>query len=248
MASTLSVTRSKFTDKADTWVDLALTLPIFLAYHIGVVFLPVRNGTDFVTNRVLAIAHGNRLEYIGITALVGLIFAGAFAFLAKGQQFHRGKFVQIALEGTVYALLLQTVSSYVVGRIFFGPRALENAGPFEGFVMSMGAGFYEEIAFRVVLFGVGSAVVLRLLLGPRGRGPRRLGFAGVLITLVWAVACACIFSGVHYVGQLGDSFELPSFVFRVMCGLVLTLVFVTRGFAAAVWTHALYDFWVIVLH
>ena len=31
--------------------DLALTLPIFLAYHLGVVFLPVRNAADMVTSR-----------------------------------------------------------------------------------------------------------------------------------------------------------------------------------------------------
>jgi len=27
---------------------------------------------------------------------------------------------------------------------------------------------------------------------------------------------------------------------------MLTLVYATRGFAAAVWTHALYDIWVLV--
>ena len=39
---------------------------------------------------------------------------------------------------------------------------------------------------------------------------------------------------------------MPSFLFRLVLGLVLTLIFVTRGFAAAVWTHALYDVWVLV--
>ena len=35
------------------------------------------------------------------------------------------------------------------------------------------------------------------------------------------------------------------FALRVL-GLVLTLIYATRGFAAAVWTHALYDVWVLV--
>ncbi len=58
---------------------------------------------------------------------------------------------------------------------------------------------------------------------------------------------AAVFSGVHYVGALGESFELRSFAARAVLGLALTLVYATRGFAAAVWTHALYDVWVLVL-
>ena len=45
----------------------------------------------------------------------------------------------------------------------------------------------------------------------------------------------------------GDPFALPSFAFRFVLGVVLTLIFVLRGFAAAVWAHALYDIWVLVL-
>jgi hypothetical protein len=64
---------------------------------------------------------------------------------------------------------------------------------------------------------------------------------------VWALVSAAIFSGVHYVGALGDTFAVGSFVFRFVLGLALTLIYVLRGFAAAVWTHALYDAWVLVL-
>ena len=51
----------------------------------------------------------------------------------------------------------------------------------------------------------------------------------------------------HYIGPLGDAFQLQSFVFRWVLGLVLTLIFVLRGFAAGVWAHAVYDIWVLVL-
>jgi hypothetical protein len=40
---------------------------------------------------------------------------------------------------------------------------------------------------------------------------------------------------------------MRSFVARGVLGLALTLVFAARGFAAAVWTHALYDISVLVL-
>jgi hypothetical protein len=49
------------------------------------------------------------------------------------------------------------------------------------------------------------------------------------------------------VGQYGDPFELRSFVFRWTCGVVFTVIYRFRGFAPAVWTHTLYDVWVMVL-
>ena len=66
------------------------------------------------------------------------------------------------------------------------------------------------------------------------------------IMLAWSVVSAVVFSGFHYVGALGDPFKMTSFVFRLLLGLALTLVYATRGFAAAVWTHAVYDIWVLV--
>ena len=44
----------------------------------------------------------------------------------------------------------------------------------------------------------------------------------------------------------GDDFALKVFVFRWVCGIVFTLVYAFRGFAPAVWTHALYHIWVLV--
>jgi hypothetical protein len=73
-------------------------------------------------------------------------------------------------------------------------------------------------------------------------GPRRL-FA----TLLWAAFTALAFSGWHYVGEFADPFELRSFVFRTVCGLLFVAIYAFRGFAPAVWTHALYDVWVLVL-
>ena len=51
--------------------------------------------------------------------------------------------------------------------------------------------------------------------------------------------------GIHYIGALGDDFTIASFVFRFLAGVYLTLVFRFRGFAVAVYSHAIYD--VIVL-
>ncbi len=253
------------------WIEVGLTAPLFLLYHVGIVFLDVRNGADFVTQWLMELAKGDPMRYLGLTLAVFVVFAGVFAYLGRGQVFVRRKFAQMAIEGAVYAFAMAVVGSRVVNAVF-GPPAkaqivhvLEHsvqalpiatehpvlAGPFVGFVMSLGAGFYEELMFRVILFGLGLKLILflttRQKLGLFGPDQRRWTFASVLITLGWAVAAAAVFSGVHYVGSLADSFSMPSFVYRFVLGLVLTLIFVTRGFAVAVWTHALYDVWVLVL-
>jgi hypothetical protein len=229
--------------------ELALTLPVFLGYQLGVVFLDTRNAADLVTSHLLELSRGDRLTYLGLTAAIGMLMSAAFVVLGRGQTLRLGKVVQIAIEGAAYAIAMGAATSWVVGKVFAGPlRAGE--GPIAGLVMSLGAGFYEELAFRVVLFGAGAKLLVWLLARERvglvGAAPP-LGLRSIAVMVVWAIACAGVFSGLHYVGQLGDTFNMRSFVARAVLGLMLTLVYSLRGFAAAVWTHALYDLWVLTL-
>jgi hypothetical protein len=242
---------SGLTAKPGAWVDLALTLPVFLAYQLGVVFLNVRNATDVVTARLLEFSHGDRLTYLGVTVALGLAMVVVFAILGRGQVLRARQLVQIAVEGAAYAIAMGTATSWVVGKMFAGPSgALATKDPFAGLVMSLGAGFYEELAFRVALFGLGAKVLVWLFarqhVGLVQSAPP-LRFGAVLVMIAWAFASAAAFSGMHYFGPLGDSFDLRSFAARGVLGLALTLVYATRGFAAAVWTHALYDVWVLVV-
>jgi hypothetical protein len=235
-------------DKPGAWVDLALTLPIFLGYHLGVVFLKVKNASDLVTGPLLALANGQRANYLGITLAFGVLFAGIFVMLGRGHAFSVTKFVQIALEGVAYAVAMRFGANYVVGRLSIGPGP--SGDPATGVVMSMGAGFYEEIAFRVVLFGLGAKALVWLVMREKMRlvdRSARLTVRSLLIVGIWGVCASAVFSGVHYVGAYGDTLELGSFMFRLVLGLALTLIFATRGFAAAVWAHTLYDVWVLVL-
>jgi hypothetical protein len=237
--------------KPGAWVELALTLPVFLTYQLGVIFLNVRNATDVVTARLLEFSHGDRPTYLGLTAALGLAMVVVFAILGRGQVLRLRQLVQIAVEGAIYAVAMAVVTSWVVGKLFAGtPTAIATRDPFTGLVMSLGAGFYEELAFRVGLFGLGAKLLVWLFARqPVGRveSGLPLRFGAILVIVSWAVVSAATFSGVHYLGALGDAFDLRSFAARAVLGLALTLVYVTRGFAAAVWTHALYDLWVLVV-
>ncbi|MBK8254150.1 MAG: CPBP family intramembrane metalloprotease [Polyangiaceae bacterium] len=227
---------SEIVKKSDAWTDLGLTLPIFVAYHLGVAFLPVRNAADPVTAELRSLASHSILLYTGLTLGIGVAFVVVLAALGKREAIQKKKFFLIAVEGALYAFLMRFAGAYIVGSLRLGPAG--GNGLFTSIVMSLGAGFYEEIAFRVGLFGVGAFVLKKLF----GKGMRTLVF-----TVGWALVSALVFSGWHYVGPLSDPFDLKSFVFRAVCGFVLTAIYALRGFAPAVWTHALYDVWVMAL-
>jgi membrane protease YdiL (CAAX protease family) len=102
--------------------------------------------------------------------------------------------------------------------------------------VSLGAGLYEELLFRVLLAG-GLAWALRAGLGWR---PAVAGGTAVLVS-------ALVFSAFHYVGPYGDTLQLTSFVFRAVAGIFFSALYVTRGFGITAWTHALYDVFLLVL-
>jgi hypothetical protein len=224
--------------RSDPWTDLALTLPIFVVYHLGVALLPIRNAADPVTAELKSLANHSLVTYAGLTLAIGASLVVVLAVLGRGHVMRGHRFALVAAEGTLYAALMRTAGAYVVGSLRLAKDVAIAKGPFTGVVLSLGAGFYEEVAFRVGLFGLGALAI-------RAMKPAGAGRLGLLV--VWALVESACFSGWHYVGPMGDPFQLQSFVFRTVCGLCLTAIFALRGFAPAVWTHALYDIWVMVL-
>jgi membrane protease YdiL (CAAX protease family) len=224
--------------RSDPWTDLALTLPIFIVYHLGVIFLPVRNAADPVTSELRGLAKHSLPTYAALTLAIGALFVAVLWTLGRRQALEPRRFLLVGIEGALYAVLMRLAGSYVVGAMrLAGGGGGEEGSVFSNIVMALGAGFYEEIAFRVILFGTGALVLRKLFTG-----------AKVYVMVAgWGVIEAMAFSAWHYTGAMGDGWDTSSFVFRAVCGLTLTTIFAFRGFAPAVWTHALYDLWVMVL-
>jgi membrane protease YdiL (CAAX protease family) len=102
-------------------------------------------------------------------------------------------------------------------------------------VTYIGAGIYEEVLFRLCL--------LPLCFGFFRLARLEKNWAAVLAILSTSLA----FSLAHYVGATGEPFQLFSFAFRTLAGLVFAALFVLRGFGISVGCHAAYDLLVGVM-
>ena len=222
-------------------------LPLLVGYHVLILIanagsgpVQVRVGAEVWITRLLAWFGATGMLALGVAVLV----AGIVVFVAERKKhipIRRRYFGWMIAESLAYAVILAALIGYVVGVLFaVAPDVMAaqvgRPGWFRMFALSLGAGIYEELVFRVILVGGLFAALHRLTSWPRGR-------AYVVAALVGAV----VFSAVHYIGPLGDPFALPSFTFRFLFGLALNAVFLLRGFGIAAWTHALYDVLVVTL-
>ncbi|NOY93948.1 MAG: CPBP family intramembrane metalloprotease [Deltaproteobacteria bacterium] len=233
-----------FAQPVDPLTSLVLTTPVFVIYQLGILLMNMRNGVDLVTDLMVRLLRLSVPGYLALTLAIGggMLLAGR-ALKRRGHA-HVFSFGRVMLESSVLAVVMLfsvglATQALVPQRIGFWANQIGGVelGPIDKLVMAAGAGFHEELVFRVGLFGG-----LTWLLGkaPQLRGARA--------PLVAALLAATAFSAMHYIGSLSDAFTLTSFVFRLLSGLYLTLVYRTRGFAVAVYTHMLYDlgifFWV----
>lgn len=214
----------------DPLTSLVFTAPVFLLYHLGILLLDVRNGVDLFTELTLSLLDRSVFGYVALTLglAAGLIFAGLW--LRGRAKVRPAAFLPILAESVILAFLLLVTVGWLTGQVFaneIGPKPL---GAFARLVMSAGAGFHEELVFRAGLFAGGAWVLVR-----------GFGFSSLRAVALAACASAILFSGVHYVGPMADSFGLVSFSFRFFAGLFLAAVYYFRGFAVAVYTHTFYD-------
>ena len=221
--------------------SLILVFPLFLIYQLGVLFtLPMLNGADFVTTFLFTSLGLTLKGYLLFLAVVVSLFAIVVGLLKRKQQFNGRVFLPVLLESVIYALTMGSLIVLVMTKVLGFPPTLAAALQRQGFVgrtvMSLGAGVYEETVFRLGLLG-GSIAVFEKLLG-MSRWAAVLG--------AFALSSA-VFSFVHYLPPLGDAFSFGSFTFRLLAGVVFGLLFKLRGFAVAVYTHAFYDIFVLVL-
>jgi membrane protease YdiL (CAAX protease family) len=226
------------------WACLVFVLPLLALYEGGVVWLSaaqpeaLRNGADTWLRWAL--------DAFGLTQLywapaILAVFLMAWGWLRSSDRPNEltSLWIGMTMESVAYAVGLWGISRGLgplldhLGIRLAYPSEIEPA--FQQIITFLGAGIYEEVLFRLILF---SGLVW--LLGT-AEVPRRTALIAAGVT------SAVIFSSAHHAGPYGEPFNGYYFFFRTVAGLYFTVVYQMRGFGIAVGAHAFYDVLVGVL-
>jgi len=220
--------------------SLVFVFPLLLAYEIGVVFSERMNGVDFLTRALVWVAQGDKEIYLVAHLAVASVYLGAIFLLRGKTKVELGGFLPMLLESSIYALTLGTMIVFVMENLlgFSGAfaAAIDFGRAFEVVVTSLGAGFHEELIFRLIAFAGGTALLVSI------------GLERSAAIVIGLLVSSLLFSAAHHLGPLGEPFRMGVFVYRALAGVVFALIFHYRSFAHAVYTHFLYDVYVLTLH
>lgn len=216
----------------DPAVGLFSVLPLWLLYEsMRLLLTPAdRNGAELLLLREIDRLGGHGLLALRVGFVALLVFA-ARSLVRRQVPWLRVAAV-LALEGTVYGLMLGPIASALTSS---ASRLLEaGAAPGEltvNLVGSLGAGIFEELVFRL---GLMSALVW---IGLRATRAWSLPtwIAGGFAVLVSAL----VFSWFHHL--CGEPYDRTRFLFRTMAGLLLGLLMWARGYGVCVYTHTVYN-------
>ncbi|MBN2491761.1 MAG: CPBP family intramembrane metalloprotease [Planctomycetes bacterium] len=218
-------------------LNVAFAFPALLVYELGCWVLGprVRNGAQLLLRELFL-----EIGPLGVHLLNALLIAAAVVCVWEAwKRFDHlpARFSFLLLECLGYAALLGPLVLLLeaplvrMATLVAGPGGTLGTA-LEKLVLALGAGVYEELFFRLLLMSAVFHVVFGLFKEARWA-------AAAVALLVSAVFFALCHHDLILVG--GEPFVPRVFLFRTLAGVVLGLVFYLRGFAAAVYTHALYN-------
>ena len=228
--------------------SLTFALPLLIAYEALAAMLSrfageqMRNGADVMLRSLFIAAAGRRGPMLFALCLIAVFIWFIARDLRRAGRLQLGVFGWMSAEAAALALVFGVVIGTVTAKLLTpfsiavaGSGGQADAGIATRLMLSLGAGLYEELLFRVLLVS-GLLLIAKRILGLRPA-----------LANTFAVGLgALIFSAFHYVGPFGDPLRLDSFLFRTIAGVAFSALYVLRGFGITAWTHALYDVLVLV--
>ena len=235
--------------------SLVFALPLLLLYEGLAAVLgsgagsEVRNGADVILTSLFQAIAGRFEPILFAVVVIGTSIWLVARDLQRGGRLRPiyllAMLAESAVLASIFGLAVGLVTSQILRPIALGPAvtapALLAAATVEQMdvatrlMVSLGAGLYEELLFRVILVAAIAFV-----------GRTFIGWRPVTAGVVAVVLGAILFSAFHYVGPYGDPFQIQSFVFRAVAGLFFSALYLLRGFGITAWTHALYDVFLLI--
>ena len=212
--------------RGDVAASLVLIFPLLLVYQLAIVVVPSVVATDPIS-RALYTACQGRAGYLLVQALIAAVFLWWMHATGRARTLSLAVVGPVAAEALAIALVLWLGLPVLVHHLF-------GLGVGSSVASAIGAGIYEELAFRLLLVGG----LLRV--AEAARVPRR----GAALAAV-AVA-ALVFAAAHHLGDGGEGFSGAAFAFRALAGLALGATFWFRSLAHAVYAHVAYDLLVLI--
>lgn len=212
-----------------------ISLPLLLLYEVLIVVSqPAENYTvrvkvDIWIKTLFSYFSLNVLSItLIVVALIGLIILYRERDRLSTLKFRN--FIYMLGEAVMYAIWLALILGIFISgfRYLIQVPAVAALTELQKIALSLGAGLYEELFFRVLLVS-GLLYIFKIFMQKNA----------AFVTAI--VVAALLFSAVHYFGPLGDLFTIASFLFRFFFGIALNIIFLKRGFGIAAWTHAFFD-------
>ena len=204
--------------------SLLFIAPLLVIYESGVLLWGAhQNGADAFLRRLLELLGFGQhflLPILTVCILLGWHFLSHEPWQVSGSVLST-----MAVESLILGFCLRVISlvqnAVLVASI--GEKAQECVG-------FLGAGIYEELLFRLVLFSA-----LAWAFRHAAAAPRASMIMAVLLS-------SLLFAAAHHVGPYGEwPLQWSRFLFRFVAGIFFAVLFVYRGFGIAAGCHAAYD-------
>lgn len=212
-----------------------ITLPIFLIYELGIFWMRniefnyIQNGADVLIEQII-LKLGFDVIYVS-----SIIFLFILLIIIYYQKRHfnslsisRPYLGVMFLESMVYASIL----FFLMGNLYLMDVSTNDI--YCNIILSLGAGIYEELIFRVLSIYISYQSIKFLF----RLGKFSANFYAVILS-------AILFSLFHFIGA--ESFNQEAFAVRFIAGIFLASLYVQRGFGITAITHSFYDIFVIFL-
>lgn len=209
---------------------LLLFYEFFVSFNLPPEQMPVRNAAEYFFKYILqSIGLGQpymqALLYLAVTGFVIAVSKRVW----KLQLPRPALYGYIVLESLIYAVALGFITEQATSALLsLQTGEVVPEGVFAQVLLAIAAGVYEELLFRLIIVGS-----LMLILQKLWEKPKLLN--GVIASAV----AASVFSLFHYPSIAMATWD--SFLFRLIAGWILGMLYVLRGLGVTVYTHALYD-------